>query len=59
MNVRFFKSPFSKGGFREIIKWLSNPPLPPFRKGGVKAVVLNAIVIMKRHTSDKYLHFMQ
>ena len=29
------KSPFSKGGFRGISKWLEqNPPWPPFKKGG-------------------------
>ena len=29
-----FKSPFSKGGFRGIIKGLCNPPCPPLGKGG-------------------------
>jgi hypothetical protein len=28
------KSPFSKGGFRGIIRWLYNPPCPPLKKGG-------------------------
>ena len=29
-----FKSPLSKGGFRGIIRRLSNPPCPPLEKGG-------------------------
>jgi hypothetical protein len=28
------KPPFEKGGFRGIFKGLSNPPAPPFTKGG-------------------------
>gem|GEM_PF-3769028 len=28
------KSPFSKGGFRGIFQ-VSNPPFPPFSKGGM------------------------
>jgi hypothetical protein len=32
------------------MKRLFNPPLPPFRKGGRKALDFNAILIMKRHT---------
>jgi hypothetical protein len=34
--MELYKSPFSKGGFRGIIKAL--PPLPPLRKGGKYAV---------------------
>jgi hypothetical protein len=30
----FFKSPFSKGGLRGIIRRLYNPPYPPLEKGG-------------------------
>jgi hypothetical protein len=43
------KSPFFKGGFRGIIKGLSNPPLPPFRKGGRK----NLRIMMEPHTDPQ------
>jgi len=51
MNTGCFKSPFFKGGFRRIIKRLSNPPLPLFRKGGRENPDLHTISIMKRHNS--------
>jgi hypothetical protein len=34
------KSPFFKGGFRGIIKRLSNPHCPPLEKGGKKMLCL-------------------
>jgi hypothetical protein len=34
LALEALKSPFFKGGFRGIMKRLSNPPLPPFKKGG-------------------------
>jgi hypothetical protein len=37
-----FKSPFSKGGFRGIIKRLYNPPCPPLKKGGKILALIGA-----------------
>ena len=39
-GLSVWKSPFEKGGFRGISRCYSKSPLPPFRKGGLKTVVL-------------------
>jgi hypothetical protein len=47
-NKGLLKSPFSKGGFRGIIKRLSNPPSPPLKKGGKIQAFIGAFSLKEK-----------